>query len=153
MHQGIFADALGTLNPTYLDLTGQAKAFKYLIYSEGVCGWADRLKMLLLSNATIFLQQTPCSEYYRDFLEPWVHYVPLHPNFDDLVERVEWARGHPVAAAAIAQNAYDLHTQYLSEESIRCYMYQLFDRYQRLVVYPVAVRPDVNLHWQAPWAQ
>ncbi len=34
--------------------------FKYFIYAEGHCGWADRLKWQLMSGSVPIVQSTTC---------------------------------------------------------------------------------------------
>ena len=41
-------------------------------------------------------------QWYYDRLEPWRHYVPVAVDLSDLVERIEWCRGHPDECRAIA---------------------------------------------------
>lgn len=41
-------------------------------------------------------------QWYYDRLEPWRHYVPVAADLSDLVERIEWCRGHPDECRAIA---------------------------------------------------
>jgi spore maturation protein CgeB len=36
-------------------------------------------------------------------LVPFEHYIPLHPDLNDLEEKVQWAINHPEEAAKIAQ--------------------------------------------------
>lgn len=63
--------------PVHLSLKKQRERFKYVIYAEGNCGWADRLKHLFLLGFLVFVQTTPCREYYLGFFKPWEHYVPI----------------------------------------------------------------------------
>ena len=35
-------------------------------------------------------------------LQPWVHYVPLRRDYEDLADRVRWLERHPRKAAQIA---------------------------------------------------
>lgn len=126
----------------------QARDFRYVIYAEGACGWADRLKTLMLYNSTILLQNTSCSEFYRDLMEPYVHYIPVKGNFDDLVEKISWARNNDRQAADIARNAMALHQEYLNVSAIRCYMNRIFDRYSKLTKYSPVRRPGTQVEWQ-----
>jgi hypothetical protein len=113
----------------------QAQTFKYVVYAEGACGWADRLKTLMLYNSTIFLQETKCHEYYQELMRPYEHYVPVKGNFDDLIEKVEWARKNEQEAQQIAINALELQLKYLTPDAIQDYMNVLFDGYSKLMKY------------------
>lgn len=116
----------------YLSTLEQAVRFRHVIYAEGWCGWADRLKTLLLFNSTIFLQQTPCREYYQDLIKAYVHYVPVDGRFRKLEDRIEWAKKHRLAAEQIASNAIEMAEKYLSEDSIKCYLDMVFAKYSSL---------------------
>lgn len=125
----------------------QAQNFRYVVYAEGACGWADRLKILLQYNATILLQKTPCFEYYQEYLEPYVHYIPVKGNFDDLIEKIEWAQQNDRKAADIARNALVLGQKYLTVAEMRCYMNLIFDRYSKLTRYAPSRRPGTEVEW------
>lgn len=145
----VFGDEYAQINSfKHYPADAQARDFRYVIYAEGACGWADRLKTLLLYNATILLQNTSCSEYYRDLMEPYVHYIPVEGNFDDLLEKISWARQHDDKAADIARNALHLHQKYLTVASMRCYMNALFDRYSKLTRYLPKRRSGTQVEWQ-----
>ena len=129
--------------PRKVYMTGveQATTFQYVVYAEGWCGWADRLKILLMYNSTIFLQRTPCHEYYQDLMVPYKHYIPVDGLFRNLPKRVEWAKRHPKAAQQIAINAMQLSQKYLNEAAISCYMDIVFAKYSTLVEYRPKKRP------------
>jgi hypothetical protein len=119
----------------------QAMNHRYVIYSEGWCGWADRLKTLLLYNSTILLQETPCREYYQDLMQPYVDYIPVDGIFSNLTSQVNWARAHSEIAARIASNSVNLGQRYLGERGIGCYMDLVLAKYASLVKYKPKKRP------------
>lgn len=41
-------------------------------------------------------------QWYYGALKPFEHFVPVAPDLSDLVERIEWCRGHDAECAAIA---------------------------------------------------
>lgn len=141
-HRHLFEGFLHRLPTSYwMSTLEQAVTYRHVIYSEGWCGWADRLKTLLIFNSTIFLQQTPCHEYYQDLLKPFVHYVPVDGIFRNLPERVEWARSNPASSAKIADNASRMADKYLSSYSIKCYINLVLERYISLCKYKPRRRP------------
>lgn len=148
-HRDIFGSDIDfiTRNDHFVSAVDQARNFAYVVYSEGACGWADRLKTLLLYNSTIFLQETSCWEYYQDLMIPYKHYVPVKGNFADLKEKVEWAKKNPVLAAEIGQNALKLREELLTVDSMKCYMNYLLERYVDLVQYRPFHRESAKPIW------
>ena len=57
--------------------------------------------------------------WYYDRLEPWRHYVPVAADLSDLVERIEWCRGHTAECRAIAQAGQALALAMTPKEEIR----------------------------------
>jgi hypothetical protein len=47
-------------------------------------------------------------QWYYERLEPWRHYVPVAADLSDLVERIEWCRGHAEKCRAIAHAGQSL---------------------------------------------
>lgn len=112
-----------------ISMADQSKRFKYVVYMEGACGWADRLKLLLAAGFVVFLQDTPCTEFFTPLIKPMVHYVPLRNDLEDLVERIRWAREHDEEAREIAENAAELAARLLPQSAVDSYIYHLFRQY------------------------
>jgi hypothetical protein len=65
--------------------------------------WSNLFNRLLLGCCVIKVQsEQGFRQWYYDDLVPWRHYVPVRPDMADLVEKVEWCRGHPDRCEAIA---------------------------------------------------
>ena len=118
----------------------QARTYKYVIYAEGNCGWADRLKILLSLGMLIFLQDTPCHEWYQAHMHPWKHYVPVANDWSNLVERIEWARKHDIEAQLIVQNASDLGKALMNPTIWQDYLYELLFEYSQRLNYKITKR-------------
>ena len=102
----------------------QQEEYRYQIIAEGHCGWSDRLRLALFMGPLLLMQESSCREFYGLGLEPWVHYVPVADNLQDLRERVEWARAHEADAEAIAARAQALAAR-LHLHEISCFWWQL----------------------------
>jgi hypothetical protein len=77
-------------------------SYKYLLSLEG---WdvASSLKWLLYSSSVVFMAPPrKVSWAMEEFLEPYVHYVPLKADISDLQEQLEWARNHDVECHRMA---------------------------------------------------
>lgn len=145
-HEKIFGkDAAIFKNQVQLDNLSQAQKYRFIIYTEGECGWADRLKIHLFTNSTILMQLTPCYEYYRELMKPYEHYIPVDGMFKNLTHQVEWAIKNPEKAEKISVNAWKLGREYLSQRSIQCYMDLIFAKYTSLMRYKPSLRPDAKV--------
>jgi hypothetical protein len=89
---------------------------KFLISVEGG-DVATGLKWMLYSNSTVLMPTpTMISWAMEDRLEPWVHYVPLNKDFDDLEEKYEWCLNNLNKCEEIANNGKKFIEQFLDEE-------------------------------------
>ena len=91
------------LNDNFISLESHLD-YKYLIDIEGK-GFSGRLKVLLFSGRPIFIQERKCNEYYFFDLQPFVHYIPIKSNFEDLLEKIDWAEDNQEKCKEIARNA------------------------------------------------
>lgn len=117
--------------PAIMSLLEQRAAFRYAVYAEGNCGWADRLKHLFLMGFLVFVQLTPCREFYTQFFDPWVHYIPVDGRFDNLTAGVEWANAHEAEAEAMATASQARAMRVLTPDSMFKYAYALFGELRR----------------------
>ena len=76
--------------------------YRYQIDIDGVANaWATLERFLC--GSCVLKVQSRFEMWYYPSLRPWVHYVPLRGDLDDLEERLEWCRAHPEDARAIAE--------------------------------------------------
>lgn len=99
--------------------------FRYTLVVDGNTA-AHRLKYLLRAGVVVFLQHSVFYEFYHFLLQPYVHYVPVSSNLENLVEQVHWANAHPAEIEAISRNARELAERYLTYENHLCYMHRVF---------------------------
>lgn len=125
----------------YLSMDEQARQYRHVIYLEGTCGWADRLKNLLAYGMVIFLQDTPCHEFFQPLMKPWVHYIPVQNDLSDLVDRVRWAREHETEARLIGQRAAEFAQDFLTTSAWQFYIKHLLRHYSSLIKYEPKRRP------------
>jgi hypothetical protein len=91
-----------------IDVDGNANAFTNLF-------------IRLLYGCCVIKVASPLGfrQWYYDRLEPWRHYVPVAVDLSDLVERIEWCRGHPDECRAIASAGRALALAMTPTEEIR----------------------------------
>jgi len=102
----------------YISMEDLVKKYGILIDVEGA-GYSARVKYLLWSRRPLLLIDRIHTEYYYDFLEPWVHYIPVKQDMSDLVEKTRWCIDNYDIANEIANNAYIFAQTYLTREA--CY--------------------------------
>ena len=123
---------LGVHKQKVLSLAQQARAYQYLIHVEGVGGWADRLKHLLLSHAVVIKQDMGVREWFEPLFHPFVHYVPVSSKLINVSNAVRWLRKHDARAQAIARAASRQATEVFSVAAMSIYMEALILGYARL---------------------
>lgn len=114
--------------------------FKYILYAEGNCMWADRIRQQLYGPSAILKQETPCGQFFEPLLKPFAHYIPTDFFFTDTIEQIQWARSHDEAALKIVQNANEFGKNFLSLQGIEAYVEVLLNEYTALLV-----EPDIKL--------
>jgi hypothetical protein len=86
---------------------------KFIISVEGN-DVASNLKWLMLSNSCILMPNpTFVSWFMEDHLEPYIHYVPLSPDFEDLETQYEWCLNNPDKCETIAKNGTKYAEQFM----------------------------------------
>jgi hypothetical protein len=114
--------------------------YKYVLYAEGNCFWADRLNKQVFGPSLIVKQETPCSQFWEPLLAPMTHYLPTDFFFDNLIEQLEWARSNDDKVQQIVKNANEFAQNFLTLAGIEAYVEVLLSEYTSLLV-----EPDVKL--------
>jgi hypothetical protein len=92
----------------YMNTTELAK-FKYQIDLGGGGGttWTGTMQKLAMPGL-LFHHMTPTKDYIHDWMQPWIHYVPVAEDLHDLREMFDWAEANPQAAKRISENGSEL---------------------------------------------
>ena len=98
--------------------------YRYVLNLDGNAA-ASRLASLFHSGSAVFLPDSPFYEWFYPLLRPWVHYVPVGRQLDDVLDRVRWANAHPDEVAAIARRGAAFAKQHLHTHTVACYWWQL----------------------------
>lgn len=80
--------------------------YRAVIDVEGF-GWSARMSTLLCMNSVVIKVEPRWINYWERELIPFVHYIPVQHNLEDLTTRVEWAISdeNQEEVQAIIQNA------------------------------------------------
>ena len=105
--------------------------YKHLLHIDGNLA-SSRLASELHVGSTIFKQESFSNEYFYPLLKPYVHYVPVAANLQDVPEKLRWAKSHPGKAEAIAQAGQQFAREHLHLHSIACYWWQLLTTFGAL---------------------
>lgn len=111
----ISSDGIKLTSNNFMSLPNHCD-YKYLIDLPGN-GWSARLKMLMFTNRPLFIVERPWKEYFFNDLKPFVHFIPVNSNLENLVQMIEWANMNPATCKEIANNALlyadnNLHRQH-----------------------------------------
>lgn len=110
--------------------------YKYILYAEGNCMWADRTRAQVFGPSTIIKQETPCGQFFEPLMKPNTHYIPTDFFFTDTVDKVIWARTNDEVASQIVKNANEFAHNFLTLQGIETYVEVLLSEYTKLLVDP-----------------
>jgi Glycosyl transferase family 90 len=108
-------------------------SFKYILYAEGNCFWADRLNKFVFGPSAIVKQETPCGQFWEPLLQPMTHYLPTDFFFSDTTDRIKWGNEHSEEVQNIVKNANEFAENYLSLSGIEAYVEVLLTEYTTLL--------------------
>jgi hypothetical protein len=108
-------------------------AFKYILYAEGNCFWADRLNKFVFGPSAIVKQETPCGQFWEPLLRPMTHYLPTDFFFSDATDRIKWGNKHGEEVEKMVKNANEFALNFLSLSGIEAYVEVLLTEYTALL--------------------
>jgi hypothetical protein len=116
----------------YVSISEHLK-YKYQILIDGyTCAW-HRGYWQLFSNCVMIKQTSPDFQWYYGELEPYVHFIPVDNQLNDLIEKIKWAQQHDNEVKQIVQNANHFADTHLNYEDIMLYIYLLLTEYAKLL--------------------
>ena len=64
------------------------------------------LKWAMMSQSVVLMTKPKYTSWaMEELLEPWVHYIPLNDQLDDIDEKVQWMIDHTEEAKRISRRA------------------------------------------------
>ncbi|XP_050530910.1 protein O-glucosyltransferase 2-like [Daktulosphaira vitifoliae] len=117
--------------------------YKYQLNLDGTVA-AYRFPYLLAGNSLVFKQDSEFYEHFYNELVPWVHYIPVKKNLENLVDLLINMTLHDNEAKNISFNGFNYARKNLLPHNILCYYMLLFQEYSKLLVSKVEVRDDME---------
>lgn len=99
--------------------------YKYVINVDGHVN-AFRLSLELSMGCVVLLGDSKYRTWYRRYLIPYVHYVPVKEDLSDLFDQIRWCRNNDQKCEEISRNAKSFYDTYLSKNGILDYLQYLF---------------------------
>lgn len=114
---------------------GDMIKYKYIISIEG----NDKdsgLNWKLASNSVI-LMPPPIYESWlmEGRLQPYVHYVPLKPDFSDFEEILQWCKKNDNECKKIAENAFNFVSQFTNSETEHLIFDMIKNKYKNKYIF------------------
>jgi len=105
--------------------------YAYLPILDGAMISGGGYEWRLLSNSLVFKPDSPYIAWFEHGLKPYVHYIPIHSNMDDLIEKIQWARAHDKDCEEIANNGADFALNNLMLENLYFYFFYFLQEYEK----------------------
>ncbi len=112
----------------------QLLSCKYLPVLDNICGTSPAFQWRLLSNSVVFKQESEEIQWFYRALSPYVHYIPVRHDLDDLIEKIHWARRHDRTCKEIASHSTDFVLNNLMMEDVYLYLYLVLKQYASLQI-------------------
>jgi len=91
--------------------------YKYILHLDGNVA-AYRLAKSMLLGSVILLQESGSTLWFQHLLKPYVHYVPVKDDLNDVMKQIEWCNRHEKECETIAKTARTLAVKVLTKESM-----------------------------------
>lgn len=102
-----------------VDVVSQLR-YKALLYIDGNSSASNATWIFATGSVPVFVSINEF--WFKKFLTPWVHYVPVKWDLSDLEEILQWIWDHDDEAHKIAENALEISRTILSCEHQREYL-------------------------------
>ena len=96
--------------------------FKYTIIVDGSCIASSHQWMFASGCVPLMVSHSNNNYWFKQFLRPGVHYVPVNYDLSDLNEKLEWLVNNDADAKQIAENAMEFARTVLSAEFQQNYL-------------------------------
>ena len=107
-------------------------SYKYQILINGNVSSYSNSGWRFFINSVVFIPNSGWEQWYCGALAPYVHYIPVERQLEDLVAKISWAKAHDSECKVIAKNARKFARNHLTRSDHLVYFYYLLDRYSEL---------------------
>jgi len=104
--------------------------YKYIVNVDGHVN-AFRLSLELSMGCVVLLADSKYRIWYRRYLVPYVHYIPVKEDLSNLFEQIRWCRDNDKKCEEISINAKNFYDTFLSKNGILDYLQYLFFRIKK----------------------
>lgn len=115
--------------------------YKYQLNLDGTVA-AYRFPYLLAGNSLVLKQESEYYEHFYNELEPWVHFVPVKRNLENLVDLIKQMAADDTKAKEISRNGQNYARNNLTPHNILCYYMLLLQ--VNIYIYTNALFPKNN---------
>jgi len=89
--------------------------YKYIISVEGN-DVATNLKWIMTLNSVVLMPKPTMETWFMEgMLKPYIHFVPIQNDFEDLEDQIKWCEENQEFCKTIIKNANDYVQQFLDE--------------------------------------
>ncbi|KAF8181203.1 glycosyl transferase family 90-domain-containing protein [Mycena galopus ATCC 62051] len=104
--------------------------YKYLLDVDGNA-FSGRYLGLLRTGSLVF-KATVFEEFFNDWIRPYEHYIPVLPDFSDLLEKLEWAKNNDAEARIIQERGREIGQRLMTDDQNDCYFFLVLLEWARL---------------------
>lgn len=109
---------------------------KYLFNFRGVAA-SFRFKHLFLCNSLVFHVGNDWLEFFYPAMKPWVHYIPVDDNLENVEELLKFAQENDDVVKKIAECGRQFIKDHLTMSDIFCYWKKVLTEYGKLLKFQV----------------
>jgi hypothetical protein len=102
----------------------QQMSYKYIIHIDGHVS-AFRLSQELAMGCVLLIVDSPYRLWFRDWLKPFVHYVPVQADLSDLLDKIKWCKAHEEECILMTENCKEFYNSNLQKDGILNYLQRL----------------------------
>jgi hypothetical protein len=105
---------------------------KYHIFIDGNATAYSHSGWKFFVNSLIFKPESKWIQWYHADWRPYIHYIPVKMDLEDLIDKLEWAKKHDKQAKRIANNMRKYARKRINPEANLLYLYLLINAYSQL---------------------
>jgi len=104
--------------------------YKYVVNIDGHVN-AFRLSLELSMGSVVLLADSKYRIWFRRYLIPYVHFVPVKEDLSNLFDQIKWCKDNDSKCEEISRNSKIFYDTYLSKQGILDYLQYLFFRIKK----------------------